>query len=81
MLESLYFLRLYEKITSALGFFVKFANFPGHLACRTTKNGYFCVDIFLEVIRKFEKIFKSTSEKVFLVYIVLPVILKGNPRK
>ena len=39
------------------------------------------IDSFLEVFRKFQKIFKSTNEKMLLVYIVHTTILKGNSRK
>ena len=55
--------------------------FSGRVSCKTPENGCFCVDLFLEVFRKFQKIFKSTNEKMLLVYIVHIAILKGNLHK
>ena len=35
----------------------------GHLPCRTPKNGCFCVDYFVEVFRKFQKILRAPIKK------------------
>ena len=37
--------------------------------------------LFLELFQKFQKIFKSTSQKMFLVYIIHNAILKGSSHK
>ena len=39
--------------------------FSRYLSCRTPKNDCFYVDFFLEVVRKFRNIFKSSSWKYF----------------
>ena len=36
------------------------------------------VDFLLEVFREFQKIFKSTSDEMLLIYIVHAAIPKGN---
>ena len=55
--------------------------FSGHLSCRTSENDCFCVHFFLELFQKFQKIFRSTSEKMLLLYIIHNAILKGSSHK
>ena len=71
------FMETLLKSDSSTGVFLwKLLIFSGHLPCRAPENGCFCVDLFLEVVRKFQKIFKSTNEKMLLVYIVYTAILR-----
>ena len=50
---------------------VNFATFFRTLILQNTwEQLLLIIDVFLEVFRKFQKIFKSTNEKMFLVYIV-----------
>ena len=60
-------------------FLVKFGNFFRTPILQNTwerllLRGFF----FLKVVRKFQKIFKSTNEKLLLIHIVHTAILKGN---
>ena len=72
VLESLYFWRLYWKVTPApacsreLYKFFKDIYLAEHL--RTT--AFECAFFFLEVSRIFQKIFKNSNEQILLIYII-----------
>ena len=65
-------------MTPALVFLCEVCEFLEDIYLVDTWERLFSMDFFLEMFQKFQKIFKSTSEKILLVYVIHNEILKGQ---
>ena len=64
--QSLFISRDLIKNYSSSGVFLQNLQiFSGHLSCRTSENGCFCVDFFQKCFKIFKKILRASLKKCF----------------